>query len=342
MLIKNFQAQSIQAALDLVRKEFGKEAVILKTDVLRNNGTRMFSVTAARDYEAKVAAKPRAASTQPATSRVVSGGPVASNSERLESALLDVVIPELLNGEIKQFFLSLRCHDVESQLALDICRQLQRQDAPSRANLAKILEVIAPQSIELPEMSSNIVFVGPCGSGKSSILAKIATEFVFHRKQKVTLQTLDNFRPGAEEEITNLTDILELATDGNGNKAKPRPVAHHLIDTTGVVHGDYSARDTLENDLASIGNRFTVLVLALTTGWSHIRKYIEFAQPLAIDAIALTQLDATDSCGSVVNLAAGNYPPLLCLSDSRLPNTVIYNFDTTLCLDKLIGGEDGE
>ncbi len=339
MLIKNFQAGSIQDALDLVRKEFGKEAVILKTDVLRGNGGRLFSVTAARDYEAKPAKVQKNAQS---AARVIAASNAGTTSSRLESALLDVVIPDLLNGEIKKSFLSLRCHDVESQLALDICRQLQRQETPSRANLAKILTVIAPQSVDLPEQSSSIVFVGPCGSGKSSMLAKFATEFVFHRKQKVTLQTLDNFRPGAEEEISNLTDILELVADTNGQKTKAHPVAHHLIDTTGVVYGDLSARDTLENELASIGERFTVLVLALTTGWVHIRSYIEFARPLGIDAIALTQLDATDSCGSVLNLAVGDYPPLLCLSDSRLPNAVIYNFDAGLCLDKLVGAENAE
>jgi flagellar biosynthesis GTPase FlhF len=339
MLIKNFQAGSIQDALDLVRKEFGKEAVILKTDVLGTNGSRQFSVTAARDYEAKPV-KGRKTTAQP--TRVTTISAPVPQSARLESALLDIVIPDLLNGEIKRIFLSLRCHDVEAQSALDICRQLQRQEQPNRANLAKILSVISPASIELPEESSSIVFIGPCGSGKSSMLAKFATEFVFHRKQKVTLQTLDNFRPGAEEEICNLTEILDLVVDTPGQKTKPRPISHHLIDTTGVVLGDLSARDTLENELASIGDRFTVLVMALTTGWTHIRKYIEFARPLGIDAIALTQLDATDSCGSVLNLAVGEYPPLLCLSDSRLPNAVIYNFDANACLDKLVGAEDAE
>ncbi len=339
MLIKNFQANTIQDALDLVRREFGKEAVILKTDVVRNNGSRLFSVTAARDYDAK---QVTTAKVIPAATTAPAASVPATSSMRLESALLDVVIPELLNGEVKQLFLSMRCHDVESRLALDICRQLQRLETANRESLAKIMTAIAPQSIGLPEGSSNIVFVGPCGSGKSSMLAKFATEFVFHRKQKVTLQTLDNFRPGAEEEITNLTEILELVVETNGHKSKPRPISHHLIDTTGLVLGDQSGREALGNELANIENRFTVLVLALTTGWTNIRHYIEFARPLGIDAIALTQLDATDSCGTVLNLAVGEYPPLLCLSDSRLPNAVIYDFDVNLCLNKLIGGESVE
>lgn len=338
MLIKNFQAGTIQDALELVRKEFGAQAVILKTDVLRQNGTRVFSVTAARDYNAQTVLAP---TTTVATAPTPA--PVAipqSGSSRLESALLDVVIPELVDGQIKQYFLNLRCHDVESQLALDICRRLQRADKPSRENLVKILSAITPQAVDLPNKDSNIVFVGPCGSGKSSMLAKFATEYVFHRKQKVTIETLDNFRPGAEEEITNLNEILDLASEVHQLKLQPRKIAHHLIDTTGIPLGDRDAMSTLATQLQTVDNRFTVLVISLTMGWPQIRKYIEFTSALKIDAIALTQLDATDSCGAILNLAIGEYPPLLCLSDSRLPNVVMYNFDVTNWLDKLIGDID--
>jgi len=50
MLIKNFQAGTIQDALSLVRREFGQEAVILKTDIIKDNGRRLFSVTAAKRF----------------------------------------------------------------------------------------------------------------------------------------------------------------------------------------------------------------------------------------------------------------------------------------------------
>ena len=63
-----------------------------------------------------------------------------------------------------------------------------------------------------PENEKNIVFVGPCGSGKSSLLAKFAAELVFNRKRQVTLSTLDYFRPGAEQEVSSVADVLSIAS----------------------------------------------------------------------------------------------------------------------------------
>lgn len=338
MQIKNFQAPTIQDALDLVRRDFGKEAVILKTDVVREAGRRMFSVTAAKDFQTEPLIT--AAKTNTATPVPQAVEPNSSiNGSRLEAALLDVVLPELLKGELKVFYLALRAHDVEAEIALDICRQLQKTGNHSRDALAAILSAIAPQAIDLPEDATNLVFVGPCGSGKSSLLAKYATDFVFQRKEKITLQTLDNFRPGAEEEISNLTDILELACGSAGHKSKGTR-SRHLIDTTGLVVGEQSTRDTLTAELDQVAQRFTILVLPLTTGWNQLRRSIDFFTPLRIDAVAFTQLDAADSCGALINLSTGSYPPLLCLSDSRLPTSMITEFDIKNYLAKFIGGVD--
>ena len=50
---------------------------------------------------------------QPAKRQVDTGG-----KGRLESAILDVMLPELLTGEIKRYYLALRINEVESDLAL--------------------------------------------------------------------------------------------------------------------------------------------------------------------------------------------------------------------------------
>ncbi len=333
MLIKNFQAPTIQDALDLVRREFGAEAVILKTDVLRENGRRYFTVTAAKDAVTGTTIAKAAARKPEISTPAIAGGRVAEPG--LESALLDVVLPDLLKGEVRNFYLALRLHDVEADLALDICRRLQRAENTSRESLLRILSAIMPAAIDIPAEAANIVFVGPCGSGKSSLLAKYATHFVFQRKERVTLQTLDNFRPGAEDEINNLADILELAVEPRGNNHQKTP--RQLIDTTGIVCGDRETFDQLAEQLNQMPERFTIAVLSLTNSWRDNRRFLEFAQSLEIDAVAFTQLDAAESCGALLNLVVGNYPPLLCLSESRLPTALIAQFEIERLADKLIG-----
>ncbi len=360
MLIKNFQAGTIQDALSLVRKEFGHEAVILKTDIIKDNGRRLFSVTAARDFQdesivATTAITPQAISAKrsvPASFPVIP--PTAAQQlppksaesggkGRLESAILDVMLPELLTGEIKRYYLALRINEVESDLALRICRKLQQSKSPSRDDLAKIIHEMTAKQASFPENEKSIVFVGPCGSGKSSLLAKFAAELVFNRRRQVTLSTLDYFRPGAEQEVSSIADVLSIAQDnGNGNGKRPKANSScHLVDTTGLVVGDEESFADLQASLEKIRGRYTVLVLSLTTSWKNNRRFLDHCLPLGIDAIALTQFDLAQSCGTIVNIAAHDYPPIIGVSESRLPTGRVTPFDARRYLDKLIGDDNG-
>ena len=360
MLIKNFQAGTIQDALNLVRKEFGHEAVILKTDIIKDNGRRLFSVTAARDFQdesivATTAITPQAISAKrpvPVSFPVIPPSaeqhqlPKSAESGgkgRLESAILDVMLPELLTGEIKRYYLALRINEVESDLALRICRKLQQSKNPSRDDLAKIIHEMTAKQASFPENEKNIVFVGPCGSGKSSLLAKFAAELVFNRRRQVTLSTLDYFRPGAEQEVSSIADVLSIAQDnGNGNGKRPKANSScHLVDTTGLIVGDEESFADLQKSLEKIRGRYTILVLSLTTSWKNNRRFLDHCLPLGIDAITLTQLDVAQSCGAIVNIAAHDYPPIIGVSESRLPTGKVTPFDARRYLDKLIGDDNG-
>jgi flagellar biosynthesis GTPase FlhF len=360
MLIKNFQAGTIQGALDLVRQEFGQQAVILKTDIIKDNGQRVFTVTAAKDFKEvpttgieTMVAKP-SAPVVPATfptATVPAAVPPAAPTRptrqadagigkgRLEAAILDVMLPELLTGEIKRFYLALRINEVESDLALQICRKLQQSKKQTRDELARIIRDFTSRQEPFPENEKNVVFVGPCGSGKSSLLAKFAAELVFNRRKQVTLSTLDSFRPGAEQEVNSLSDVLSIAQE-NSSSRRSRSGGIHLVDTSGLVVGDEDSFAELQTALQEISTRYTVLVLSLTTSWKNNRRFLEYCLPLGIDAIALTQFDLAQSCGALLNIAAKDYPPIIGVSDSRLPTGKVTPFDARYFLDKLIGDEN--
>jgi len=361
MLIKNFQAGTIQEALSLVRREFGHEAVILKTDIIKDKGRRLFSVTAAKDFQDEsivattTATPPAISAKRPAPASFPVIPPPAAQQQppkpaesgggkgRLESAILDVMLPELLTGEIKRYYLALRINEVESDLALQICRKLQQSKSPNRNDLAKIIHEMTVKQASFPENEKNIVFVGPCGSGKSSLLAKFAAELVFNRRRQVTLSTLDYFRPGAEQEVSSIADVLSIAQDnGNGNGKRPKANSScHLVDTTGLVVGDEESFADLQTSLEKIRGRYTILVLSLTTSWKNNRRFLDHCLPLGIDAITLTQLDVAQSCGAIVNIAAHDYPPIIGVSESRLPTGRVTPFDARRYLDKLIGDDNG-
>ncbi len=354
MLIKNFQANTIKAALDMVRAEFGREAVVLKTDVVRDGGIKMFCVTAARDqagdkpiqvataaHAGENGASPRPA--LPSNQSVIEPGAtvdrIGTSRHELESAILDVVLPELFKGTSRDIFLRLRTHDVTSELAREICRRWQAQEKSSVESLKSILAAIAPLTREWPESGSNIVFIGPCGSGKSTLLAKIATQLVFQEREKVELTTLDNFRPGAEQEISSLNEIVEMVGEAREDFRKRSP-KYMLIDTPGIVTGDTEALAELREQLADIKQRFIVAALPLTSNWRQLERFLTFSQSLEIDAVVFTQLDASDSCGAILNYAAAEYPPVWGIADSRQPTDALRDFNINTEFEKLIGEID--
>lgn len=341
MLIKNFQAKTIQDALDMVRSEFGNDAVVLKTDVVRDGEIKMFCVTAARDHGSAPGRSSRRHNEEPATvtTRPSAQARMLSSNRELETAILDVILPDLLQGETRDYYLRLRAHDVNPELAREICRRWQSQDEPTLESLSGILTAVAPATCEWPAPGSNIVLVGPCGSGKSTLLTKIATQLIFQEQEKVELTTLDNFRPSADQEINSINEIVEMVGETR-KEYRTRNPRYKLIDTPGLVTGDNEELAEVSGQIAEIQNKFVVATLPLSSSWRQLSRFLTFAEPLEIDAVVFTQLDASDCCGAILNYAAGDHPPVWGIADSRQPTDAIRDLNINTELEKLIGEID--
>ncbi|MFH2054753.1 MAG: GTPase [bacterium] len=336
MLIKNFQAESIQKALDQVKREFGSQAVILKTDIVRERGQKLFSVTAARDAQSVTPETPVVA---PPRNRIAAPIPeMVPRGNALEAVVIDLLLPELLTEEAQHTFAALRDHDVDHPTALSIARRLH-QGGDEDHDILAMLAALAPERTQLPADCQRVAFVGPPGVGKSSVLAKVATRQVFSRGRKVQLSTLDNFRPTAEAEIANLADILGFVEERRKSEAQAETDQLLLIDTEGVTPGDVEALLRLNQSLKELGDCFTVLVLSATASWRNNRRNLDFFADLGLDALVVSGLDLTTQCGMLLNMRNGDYPPLLGITESRMPTSVLGDFDVRSYADKLIGDE---
>ena len=258
MVIKSFEADTIQRALDQVKNEFGRDAVILKTDIIRKGDRKSFAVTAARDYEKMEAQTSLRQVTEPQAAELSApcGTATESNGNLLEGVLLDMLFPRLLGEKERKVFLALRDDEVDADIAMNICRDLKPSDGSLLPELLRSLSSLTKSRVSFPEKKKEIVFIGPPGCGKSSVLAKLATELVFNQGRRVKLTTLDYFAP------------------------------------------------------------------------------------LAIDAVVVSQLNLSANSGAVINIAAGDYPPVFGVTNSRMPTGQISDFDSEKHFSKLIGELD--
>lgn len=340
MQIKNFQAPTIQKALDQVRREFGANAVILKTDILSDKGLKSFSVTAARDYQEETQKQSSPPRTGTALKQNFRAAHRQARPLMMETLLLDLLLPKLLDDASRSCYLALREHDVEVEVATTLCQKLTAAKGTVREELPMLLKALAAGSADLPSDLKQVFLVGPPGSGKSSVLAKMAAQLVFVNGRTVKLSTLDNFRPTAEAEIENLAEILGFVDESREPAETQSGQEILLIDTEGLIPGDDEGIDRLHKAIAKMKNSFTVLVLSATASWCNNRAYLEHFESLAIDAVVVTGLDLSNGCGTVINIMAGHYPPVLGVCDSRMPTGMIDPFDPEKHLDKLIGGLD--
>jgi flagellar biosynthesis protein FlhF len=336
MLIKNFQAETIQKALDQVRREFGKQAVIMKTDIVKERGQKMFTVTAAKDDRLPQSqSMPRETVDRPLSRQIES----RHSTPNLERILLDLLLPRVLCDRSRDIFLALREHEVDSQVAADFCARLEHSEAPADDLIAAIKES-APATTEFPQEQQTVLFIGPPGSGKSSTLAKFATRQVFSKGRRVKLTTLDNFRPTAEAEIKNLTEVLGFVESRRQSPLKDDTDELLLVDTEGLVPEDEETERELRAAIEQLEPCYRILVLSATANWRTNRRYLSLFGRFGIDALVVTGLDLTDSCGMLLNLRSSACPPLLGVTDSRLPTGMIQEFDVDQHLQKLIGDID--
>ncbi len=213
-----------------------------------------------------------------------------------------------------------------------------------------ILKLGQPQTIELLENKTKLIFfIGPTGVGKTTTIAKIASNLKLNKKAKVAMLTSDTYRIAAVEQLRTYANILGIPmkviyTEEEINDAREEFKDYDviLIDTAGRSHKNREQRDDIERLIHSVTEeeREIYLVLSATTKYKDLIRITESYSEITNYRLIFTKLDETISVGNIFNIKMLTNADLSYTTYGQNVPDDIGKIDTQETAKKLLGGND--
>ncbi len=202
----------------------------------------------------------------------------------------------------------------------------QLADAPSikkliEAEVARMVALPAPRSLEGGGPPHVVMVVGVNGSGKTTTIGKLAARLAREGKQ-VVLAAGDTFRAAATEQLDVWAaragaHLVKGAEDSDPGavvyEAVKQAVATHaevvLADTAGRLHTKAPLMEELQKIKRVLGKALpgapheVLLVLDATVGQNAIAQAARFHEAVGVTSIVLTKLDGTAKGGVIIGIA---------------------------------------
>lgn len=377
MKTRTYRAKSIQAALDLVRRDLGPEAAILHTRQFRSRlswwlpGTQHFEVIASDDvnvpsrlpsnFEANVGAVRPTADTQDFRRQYEAD--VKKQLANLHSLVEQLCErdegssqPELPDG-LFQLFTDLIEAGVTQDLARDLIEQLQQETDPAdpqeltllKARAVRLLEkdipITGPIHIETGK-TRLVALVGPTGVGKTTTIAKLAANYRLREKKRVGLITVDTYRIAAVDQLRTYADIIDLPMQVVSSPREMQQAITQLngldlilMDTAGRSPRDEIKIQELKSLLSEAKADEVHLVLSTAASAKSLTKTAERFSEVGTTTLTLTKLDETTELGNILALLRQCQLPLSYLTNGQNVPDDIEPADANRLARKILGLE---
>ncbi len=249
-------------------------------------------------------------------------------------------------------------NEVDEKYAKDIIDEIEQINKPNMpfdyalANIYQkmILKFGMPSSIAPAQNGIKMVFfIGPTGVGKTTTIAKIASNFRVDQKKKVALLTADTYRIAAAEQLRTYANILEVPfriiyTVEEIEKAMEdfKGYDYILVDTAGHSHQNTTQKESMGNLIHSVDDKVekeVYLVLSATTKYRDLISIADSYKEMADYKLIFTKLDETTTLGNLLNLRLYTNADMSYVTYGQNVPDDIEEFNPQSTVKQLLGGK---
>lgn len=288
---------------------------------------------------------------------------VGESGRRVRDAALEKVLAELETG-LLQADVALSVVDelkvaIRDELAgKRIDREVSVEEGIELALKAAVLRILSAHQFSMqPRIESAakpfvMMFVGINGSGKTTVIAKLA-----HRFQQAgyscVLAAADTFRAGAIEQIQLHADRLGAKLIRHQAGSDPAAVAYDavdhakargkdlvLIDTAGRMQTNQNLMDEMKKIKRVAKPNLILFVGDALSGNDAVEQARQFDAAVGIDGIILAKIDADAKGGAALSIAYTVGKPILYLSTGQ-DYEDFHRFKPEWMVERLFGAEAG-
>lgn len=212
-----------------------------------------------------------------------------------------------------------------------------------------VLKLGTPMPINLTGKGPLVVFfIGPTGVGKTTTIAKIASEFKLEKGKKVSFIAADSFRIGAMDQLNNYANILDVPmeiivepSDLNEKIEKLKDQDIILVDTAGFSHKNTEQKEATRNLLNALDSKYKsekFLVLSVTTKYEDLKEISDAFKEICDYRLIFTKLDETNAYGNILNIKLRTKAPISYITNGQNVPDDIETVDPQSLVRTMLGG----
>ncbi|HVX65070.1 MAG TPA: hypothetical protein VHA11_00635 [Bryobacteraceae bacterium] len=337
MKLKSYFASDMNTAMSLARRELGSEAMLVETRPAPPESWHLGQcevVVAVTPEMETAAAEPE---RRPDPEIKLSAG-MAELQRKLERVASAIARASLLragetdpSGELAELFATLVENEVDAELAEDVLNRLRAAGAAAgmapgagraearrrlRAELAGRLSVDSTLG-RAKDQPRVVALVGPCASGKTTTLVKLAVLYGLSTRRPTHIISADTYRIAAAEQLRSYAAILGVGFQSvETTTALRQALEEHrnkdliLIDTPGHGPKDMDAAQDLARFLAARTDIDTHLVLTASMKSADLSRVVDRFEIFRPKKLLFTRLDETETFGPILNQAVRTAKPV--------------------------------